>query len=483
MDIKIYNTLTNEKEKLKAGSRSFLGFGKKKIKMFVCGPTVYDYIHIGNARTFVIFDFITEFLRHLKYDVFYLQNITDIDDRIINRAKEEGVKPMDIARKFEEQYLKDIKSLRIDSVDKYARASEHIDEIIKQVSTLIKKGSAYTARSVITDAPDAVNNLDNQDVYFDVSKFKDYGKLSKQKLGEQESGTRVKTEDNKDDPRDFVLWKAQNYTYEPVWKSPWGMGRPGWHIEDTAISEKYLGQQYDIHCGGIDLKFPHHEAEIAQQESASGKKPFVRYWLHSGHLTMNGEKMSKSLGNIVTVPKALEKYSPGTLRFFMLNAHYRSPINYTEENVKQAENTLNRLIEFKTRLETIKKEGSIPEVVERFAKMKEELGASITDDFNTPKAFATLFDFIREINLLIDKNNLGKENAGDILKFINHINVFFKILPEKEELPQDIKELTEKREKARKNKDFQEADKIRKELEEKGYIIKDTPTGPQIHKK
>ncbi len=484
MALKIYNTLTDKKEEMRAGRRSFFGlFGKKKIKMFVCGPTVYDSIHIGNARTFVIFDFIAKFLEYLGNDVFYLQNITDIDDRIINKARDEKVEPEEIAKKFEEHYLHDIKAMRIDAVDDYARASEHIDEIIAQVKTLIKKEYAYTARSVITDSPDAINDLGNKDVYFDVSKFEDYGKLSKQKLTEQESGTRVKVEDNKDDPRDFVLWKAQNYTYEPAWKSPWGMGRPGWHIEDTAITEKQLGQQYDIHCGGLDLKFPHHEAEIAQQEAASGKKPFVKYWLHSGLLTNKGEKMSKSLGNFITVGEALKKHPAEVWRFFMLNAHYRSPIDYNDDSIKQAEATLNRLIEFKTRLESVKAGDSNPKVVEKFAKMKEKFILDMTDDFNTPKAFAVLFNFIREINILIDENKVGEINANDILKFLEDIDTFLKIIPKEKEIPKEIKDLVEKREKARENKEFEKSDSLREEIEEKGYIIKDTPSGSQIQKK
>jgi cysteinyl-tRNA synthetase len=451
--------------------------------MFVCGPTVYDFIHIGNARTFVIFDLITKYLEFLGYDIFYLQNITDIDDRIINRAREEYTEPEEIAKKFETEYMRDTKALKINSIDHYARASEHIDEIIKQIKTLVNKGYAYTAKSVKIEDPNAVNNPENQDVYFDVSKFTDYGKLSKQKLEGQETGTRVKVESNKDDPRDFTLWKAQNYDFEPKWESPWGMGRPGWHIEDTAISEKYLGQQYDIHCGGLDLKFPHHEAEIAQQEAASGKKPFVKYWLHSGLLTVDGDKMSKSLGNFVTARDALKKHSPETLRFFMLNAHYRSPIDYTEANIQQANSTLNRLIEFKTRLEVIEKGSNNKEISEKLSKMKEQFHLNMVDDFNTPKALAILFDFVRDTNPLIDQNKLGKDNARDILRFIEDMDTFFGIIPQKEEIPESIKKIAEEREKARRNKDFEQADKLRKEMEDQGYTIKDTPSGPQIQKK
>lgn len=484
MDIKIYNTLTDKKEKLEAGSRSFLGIlGKKKLNMFVCGPTVYGFIHIGNARTFAVFDLIAGYIRYRKYNLFYLQNITDIDDKIINRAKDENKKPKEIAERYEDEYMKDMKSLKIDSVSKYARASEHISQIIKQVETLVKKGYAYTAESVTLDHPDAVNDSKNKDVYFDVSKFKDYGKLSKQKLEEQESGTRIGVESNKDDPKDFVLWKAQNYAYEPTWLSPWGKGRPGWHIEDTAISEKYFGRQYDIHGGGLDLKFPHHEAEIAQQEAASGKKPFVKYWLHSGLLTVNGEKMSKSLGNFVTAREALEKYELETLKFFMFNAHYRSPIDFSEENIKQAESTLNRLAEFANRLKTVQKKGVNKQITERFVKMKKEFCANMDDDFNTPKALAAVFNFMRETNPQIDKNEIGQKNARDIACFINDINSFLKILPEAEEIPDEIQKLVREREKAREQKDFEKSDKLRAEIEEKGYVIKDTSSGPQVTKK
>lgn len=485
MDIRIYNTLTDKKEKLEAvDSRSFLSFfKKKKINMFVCGPTVYDYIHIGNARTFVNFDLIASYLKKRGYDVNYLQNITDIDDKIINRAKEEGIKPKDLAERFTKEYFEDIKKLNIDSVDNFALASEHIDEIFKQIKTLIKKEYAYVVPSIAVEGPDAVNDMNNKDVYFDVSKFKDYGKLSKQKIEEQETGTRINTQSNKKEPQDFVLWKAQNYTYEPSWSSPWGMGRPGWHIEDTAISEKYLGQQYEIHCGGLDLKFPHHEAEIAQQEAASGKKPFVKYWLHSGLLTVNGEKMSKSLNNFITAREALKEYSTEVLRFFMINAHYRSPLDYSAKNLRQAESTLNRLIEFKEELLMIKPGSTNPEAVERLAKLKDEFSKFMDDDFNVPGALAVLFDFIKEMNLLIAVNKLGKENAKDILEFIDKIDSFLKIIPEKEEAPQEVIDLVSQREHARTDKDFEKADELRKKIEKMGYIVKDTPSGPQIRKK
>jgi cysteinyl-tRNA synthetase len=471
--MKLYNTLTRQKEALKPLS-------KKGLKMFVCGPTVWDFIHVGNARTFIVFDVIAKYLRYRGYKLYYLQNITDIDDKIINRAKEEGRNAKEVADEFEKEYFTDLKALGIDSIDKHARASEHIKEIIAQINRLIENGYAYVVPSVHIESPDAVNN---KDVYFDVSKFEEYGKLSRQKLEELEEGTRIKTEANKDDPKDFALWKAKNYSYEPTWESPWGMGRPGWHIEDTAISEKYLSQQYDIHCGAIELAFPHHESEIAQQEAASGKKPFVRYWLHSGVVNVNGEKMAKSLGNFVTVRDALKSHSPESLRFFSISTHYRSPIDWSEKNIIQAEAAIERIAEFLLKLRNIS-----AKIGERDKETQKKLDALqnkftefMDDDFSTPEAIAALFEFIRDINPFLDKGQLSTKSSHKIGDYLLEINKIFGVIPQKTiAIPRDIQKLVDERERLRKEKQFEKADELREQITSSGYVIEDTIYGPLL---
>ncbi|MEK7151527.1 MAG: cysteine--tRNA ligase, partial [Patescibacteria group bacterium] len=306
--IKIFNTLTRQKEEFKPTD-------PKKVKMFVCGPTVYDYSHIGHARTYIIYDVIARYLRSCGYDVFYLQNITDIDDKIIERAKQKQQSPSDLAQEYKEKYYEDIKKLGITSVSEYAPATQYIPEIISQVQRLIEKGIAYL--------------IEEEGYYFDLTQFTDYGRLSGRTTEAAEDATsRIDESSKKRNKGDFVLWRLSK-PEEPGWDSPFGYGRPGWHIEDTAITEKNFGPQYDIHGGAHDLIFPHHEAEIAQMESISGQKPFVKYWAHSGFLTINGQKMSKSLGNFVTIRDVLEKYPPETLRLMFLMSHYRSPVDYT----------------------------------------------------------------------------------------------------------------------------------------------------------
>jgi cysteinyl-tRNA synthetase len=331
--MQIYNTLTKQKEE-------FLPPGSK-VRMFVCGPTVYDYIHIGNARTFVVFDVIAKYLRYRGYNLKYIQNITDIDDKIIERARETGQSWKEVAERFEKTFTENMKSLKISAVDEYPRATEHIKEIVRQVKTLIEKGNAYL--------------IDGDGYYFDLKTFLEYGKLSGRTAEMAEDAvSRIDESAGKRNKGDFCLWKFSK-AGEPFWPADIGDGRPGWHIEDTAITEKYFGPQYEIHGGGQDLAFPHHEAEIAQQESASGFKPFVKYWLHVGFLINKGGKMSKSEGNFLTVDEALKKYSPEALRFYFLSAHYRSPLDYTEENLRAAEAAANRLAETIEKLKSIKK--------------------------------------------------------------------------------------------------------------------------------
>jgi cysteinyl-tRNA synthetase len=461
--IKVYNTLTQKKEILRPRK-------DKEIKMFVCGPTVYDFSHIGHARTYISFDVICKYLRQKGYKVFYLQNITDIDDKIIKRAKEENVSWKIISRKFEREYFKDMKALKIDSVTKYARATDHIKEIISQVKRLLEKGFAYK----ISDG-----------IYYDISKFKDYGKLSKRTfLQAEDAVSRIDESVEKRNKGDFCLWKFSKPD-EPKWKSPFGKGRPGWHIEDTAITEKYFGPQYDIHGGARDLIFPHHEAEIAQMEAISGKVPMVKYWLHTGLLTIKGQKMSKSLKNFITIREFLNKYSPRLLRFFVIKHHYRSPIDFNEEKLLQTKKELEKLDEFVEKISKFKfkiKKSKFPIDVKKYEK---KFILAMDDDFNTPKAVGILFELIRKANQRILSESLTQKEAEKILSFFKKVDqifgfIFFK--KPKEKIPQKIIELVKEREKLRKEGNFKKADEIRAMIKEMGYWIEDTKEGPKIKK-
>src|SRR3989339_987621 len=445
MPIQIYNTLTRKKEEFKVKG--------KEVKMFVCGITPYDFAHIGHAKTYVQFDVIVKYLRYSGYDVFYLQNVTDIDDKIIQRAKEKNQKPMELVRNYEKEYLKDMEALSINSVNKFARATEHIKEIIKQVKTLMDRGFAYI--------------IENDGIYFDLSKFPEYGKLSGRKTEEAEDAvTRIDESVNKRNKGDFCLWKKSKKD-EPSWKDPWfNNGRPGWHIEDTAISEKYFGKQYDVHGGARDLIFPHHEAEIAQMEAASGKKPFVKYWLHTGFLNVKGQKMAKSSGNFITIKDALKKYDAKVLRLFYISGHYRSPIDFSEELLEQAKHSLERLNDFILKSKNSEEKDDL-KLIE---KAKKEFIKCMDDDFDTVKALAVIFDFIREAN----KKGAGKKSYELMLEFDKLFNV---LTLEETELSPEIKKLIDEREKARKEKDFGKADKIRQELRKKGIVLEDTKEG------
>ena len=461
--LKVYTTLLRKKE-------SFKPRKGRKVNLFVCGPTVYDYSHIGHARTYIIFDVIVKYLEEKGYDVFYLQNITDIDDKIINRAAERKTTPEKLARDFEKEYLKDMKSLKVDSVDKYARATEHIKEIISQVGRLLKRGFAYE----IEDG-----------IYYDISKFKDYGKLSKRTvLQAEDSISRIDESKSKKNKGDFCLWKFSK-PGEPSWPSPWGKGRPGWHIEDTAITEKYFGSQYDIHGGARDLIFPHHEAEIAQMEAVSGKKPLVKYWLHTGFLTVRGRKMAKSLGNFITIREFLEKDSVRLLRLLMAKAHYRSPIDYSEEAVAQCRKELARIDEFADKIKSVRtskqKEKTEPDV----AQYEERFEKAMEDDFNTPKALAVVFDLLNKGNALIAGDDLSYAGAKNILNFLKKLDRIFGFISKektKEIIPEEIIVLLKEREKYRKEKNWQKADEAREEIEKKGFRIEDTKEGVKIKK-
>lgn len=445
MTIRIFNTLTRSKEEFKP-------MEEKKVKMFVCGPTVYDYSHIGHAKTYTAFDAIVRYLRWRGFDVFYLQNITDLDNRIIVRAKEVGVTPKELAVKFEEEYYKDMEALGITSITKYARATDFIPAIISQVKTLIEKGFAYE----IEDG-----------IYYDLSKFSEYGKLSgRTTLEAEDAVTRIDDSVKKRNRGDFCLWKFSKPD-EPTWETELGNGRPGWHIEDTAITESHFGPQYDIHGGARDLIFPHHEAEIAQMEAASGKKPFVRYWIHTGFLTVNGQKMSKSLGNFITIRDALKEWTPQELRFLYISTHYRSPIDYSRKSLESARKSLKRLNEFMRKVKDGKDNFDKSLIEETRKKFIE----AMDDDFDTPRALAVIFDFVREVNKVG-----GGKKAYNLMKEFDEI---FGILSEvkEEKLPKEVEEFIKKREEVRKRGDFKTADKIRKQIKELGFAIEDTDEG------
>jgi len=459
--LEIYNTLSGKKEAvhLKNG---------KAVQLFVCGPTVYDYSHLGHARTYIAFDVIVKYLKEKWFDVFYLQNITDIDDKIIQRAKEQNTTPQKLASTFEKEYLKDMKSLRVDSVTKYARATDHIKEIINQIKILEDKGFAYQIKD---------------GVYYDISKFKNYGKLSRRTIAQAEDAvSRIDESKEKKNRGDFCLWKFSKEG-EPNWPSPWGQGRPGWHIEDTAIAEKFFGTQYDMHGGAKDLIFPHHEAEIAQMEALSGKSPMVKYWLHSGFLTVKGKKMSKSLGNFITIQDFIKEHSARVLRFLIVKNYYRSPMDYVESSIVQAKKELARIDDFVERLGAINHK--LKESHSLTLKTEREFEKAMEDDFNTPQAIACIFNLINKQNSLIDRNLLNKADAEDILKFLKKVDrilgfVFWQA--PKKETPKEILDLVKEREKQRKENNWQKADALRKKVRQLGYLIEDTKEGSKIKK-
>lgn len=456
--IKLYNTMTRKKEELNVVNN--------KLKLFVCGPTVYDYSHIGHARTYISFDVIVRYLKHKGISVFYLQNITDIDDKIINRAKENGEDPLELSHRFEKEYLNDMKLLNVTNVNFYARATEHMNEIINQIENLIKKGYAY-------DTPTGV--------YFDVSKFEDFGKLSNRNLDDLQN-TRIEIDTTKKDAKDFALWKKQDE--EPYWESPWGNGRPGWHIEDTAITESYFGPQYNIHGGGLDLIFPHHDAEIAQMEAASGKEPLVEYWMHTGFLNVRGEKMSKSLGNFITIKELLNEYSPEVYRFFVLSTHYRSPIDFSDDILKQAENSLKRIQNTGSNLLEKLNEENLPEndlsdISSELTLFKKEFFDAMDNDFNTPIALSSLFDFTHKINKALNDNEISGETLMNIINSLTIIEdiLGFSILLSDDvgsDLSNDLLNLiTDVRQELRAKKDWDLADRIRDNLAELDISLED----------
>jgi len=463
--LKVYNTASRSLEEFKPQNDN-------KVGMYVCGVTVYDFCHIGHGRSAVAFDLIYRYLKYKGYDVTFVKNFTDVDDKIINRANKEGVNCEEISNRYIEEYYKDMDKLNIERPTYEPKATEHINEIIELVKKLIEKGYAYEV---------------DGDVYFSVEKFKDYGKLSHKNIEELKSGARVEINEKKKNPLDFALWKKSKEG-EPWWNSPWGKGRPGWHIECSAMSMKYLGESFDIHGGGEDLIFPHHENEIAQSEAATGK-PFAKYWIHNGFVRINKEKMSKSLGNFFTLREVLKQYNGETLRYFLLLTHYRSPIDFSFEGLDAAKEALNRFYNFIQRLEDTEffkdgeKSGDLENVLNSLINRFEE---AMDDDFNAPKAIGEVFAAIRLFNQYLDKiEKEGKKPfSGYKEKFLDDINKISYVLgvfgtsSANWFIPEDIdvewvKKRIEERAIARKNRDFETADRIREELAERGIILED----------
>lgn len=461
--MKIYNSMTREKQE-------FVPITPGEVKMYSCGPTVYDYFHIGNARPFIVFDTMRRYLEYKGYKVTFVQNFTDIDDKMINRANKEGITVKELGERFIAEYFKDADSLGIRRADIHPKATENIDAIIDVVKSLEEKGFAYNV---------------NGNVYFRTKKFDDYGKLSHQPLEELEAGARIDISDEKEDPMDFALWKAEK-PGEPSWESPWGMGRPGWHIECSAMVNKYLGNTIDIHSGGKDLIFPHHENEIAQSECANGCD-FARYWMHNGYINIDNKKMSKSLGNFFTIRDILEKYKPEVVRFFLLSAHYRSPVNFSDALMQQAKSALERVY---TCIDSIKfsLESSVErDLNENEHELKNALSAAkvrfsdaMDDDLNTADAISAVFDIVSASNkALLKEGGNAKSILLETLDTIAELGGVLGLFEKKEEasLDAEIEALIEKRNEARKNKDFAEADRIRDELKARNIILKDTPMG------
>ncbi|MBI4123197.1 MAG: cysteine--tRNA ligase [Parcubacteria group bacterium] len=462
--MRAYNSLTKKKEEIKPGQG-------KKIKLFVCGPTAYDFSHLGHARTYIVFDAMVRYWRSLGFGVFYLQNITDIDDKIIQRATEQGQDPLTLADTFAEYYFEDMEVLGIRSVSKYAKATNYIQEIISQVQRLEEQGYAYR----IEDG-----------VYYDVTKFKGYGKLSGRTTeGAEDAVSRIDESITKRHKADFALWKLSKED-ELAWTSPWGDGRPGWHIEDTAITEKELGEQYDVHGGARDLLFPHHEAEIAQMEALSGKAPLVKHWIHTGLLTVEEEKMAKSQGNFITIREFIEEYSARAMRFLILSSHWHSPIDYSTALVQQTEQDLKRIDEFLSKLESVESSNRTNAWQKPLKRSEKEFWAALEDDFHTPKAIASLFNLIRSVNPLFSNNELNKEGAQTILAFLQKADEVLSFLfwgrEETEEAPQEIQTLLEEREQARALNDWSKADELRDRIAKVGWQIDDTSDGPRLKK-
>lgn len=463
--MQVYNTLTNRKEE-------FVPIEPGKVKMYVCGPTVYNFFHIGNARPFVVFDTLRRYFKFRGYEVKFVQNFTDVDDKIINKAKEEGITAPEVSEKYIKEYFDDAEALGVMKADVHPKVSEHIPEIIDFVQTLIDKGYAYEA---------------DGDVYYSTRHFHDYGKLSGQNIDDLESGARIAIGEVKKDPLDFALWKARKEESEIAWESPWGMGRPGWHIECSTMAKKHLGTTIDIHGGGQDLTFPHHENEIAQSEACNDAE-FAHYWMHNGYINVDGKKMSKSLGNFFTVRDIREHYSGDVIRFFLLSGHYRSPINFSDSLMEQSKQGYDRIATAIETLEFLMANGT-DEAIENEAdklvaldKHKEKFIEVMDDDLNTADGIAAIFELVSDINLEV-KDGTSKSYAEAALAKIKELTDVLGIFTQEDEeagLGDDIQALIDERQAARAEKNWAKADEIRDKLAAMGITLKDTPQGVQI---
>ena len=466
--MQIYNSMTRKKETL-------VPIHEGKVGIYACGPTVYNYFHIGNARPFITFDVLRRQLEREGYEVTFVQNFTDIDDKMIRRANEEGITVKELGERFIAEYFTDAKALGIRPATVHPKATEHMKEIIDLISRLIENGKAYAVPA--------------GDVYYRVSAFPGYGKLSGQSVEDREMGAseRLNVETDKEAPADFALWKAQK-PGEPAWDSPWGPGRPGWHIECSAMSMKYLGETFDIHCGGKDLLFPHHENEIAQSEGATGK-PYVHYWMHNGFINVDGEKMSKSLNNFFTVRDIAKEYDLEAVRLFMLGAHYRSPINFSREQIEAANASLNRMYTarnnlrfFLERAEDREPDEAEAAFIERLRQTEAKFDAAMDDDMNTADAIGAIFELIRDANVTLNAGSSKKavESALNSLKALT--DVLGLLSREEDELPEEIQKMVNERAEARKNKDWKRSDELRDAIKEAGYILEDTKQGQKVRK-
>jgi cysteinyl-tRNA synthetase len=477
MSIQFYNTLTKKKEEFKPLSAG-------KINMYVCGPTVYDYFHIGNARTFVMTDILHRYLVQRGYDVKYIMNLTDVDDKIIKKGNEQGIDSSEVAKKYADAFFEDLDKLGVRRAVLYPRATENIKEMVDLISGLIEMGKAYVL---------------GNDVYYSIEKFEGYGKLSGKNIEDLKAGARIDVDEEKKNPLDFALWKGAKEG-EPSWESPWGKGRPGWHIECSAMSMKYLGETIDIHCGGHDLIFPHHENEIAQSEGFTGK-PFSNYWIHFGFLNIDNQKMSKSLGNFFTTRDILEKYSANTIRMYFMQTHYSAPLNWSEEGLEAAKNGYERIVNSYSEVHNHLNNGKFGDEKIDLTEYEKKFIEYMDDDLNSPRAVSVLFDLIKSVNQVFSNDHsFTKEILEEIIKFLEDkfINAFGILLSKKSasdtvkltlktsdpsvNVELGIEEIIEKRKEAKANKNWALADEIRKELKEKGIILEDKKDGTTLWK-
>ena len=459
--LKLYNTLTRKKD-------AFKPLKDKIVKMYSCGPTVYNYAHIGNFRAYICSDILKRWLIYRKYKVKHIMNITDVDDKTIRDSKKEGMPLKGFTRKYEKAFMEDIEILNILKADVYPRATEHINQMIELIQKLLKNGIAYAT---------------NDGVYFDIRKFKYYGRLSNIKIDEQKSDVRINNDEyEKDNAQDFALWKFwDKEDGEIYWNAPFGKGRPGWHIECSAMSMECLGQQLDIHTGGGDLIFPHHENEIAQSESVTGKK-FVKYWLHNEYILVEGKKMSKSLGNFYTLRDLMNKgYSAKAIRYLLVSSHYRQQLNFTLNGIDSAQNSVDRLQEFIDMLYLIHNDKKDKSALELLSRTKDNFEKAMDDDLNISEALGNVFVMVKELNMDISNNNISETDAKLIIKFMEKVNIIIDVLDiSKIELPKEVIRIVKERDKARIEKDWTTSDSLRNKLNNRGYIVKDTQLGTLV---